>query len=509
VEIKSGHPNNDASLPSFWHPTRKELDDELRKALDAWNYLRGTKERYLPKETKEPDAAYRNRLNRAVYTGFFRDGIDSFAGILSRFELKDPPPSMVDLWQNIDNEGNDGKSFFMSADAMMLRDGGVCLGVEMPVNNAENRAQELAADVRPYLVSRPRGLMLNWRTRFIGGIELLECATFLEMVELPDGDYGVKHEPRYRVIKRGEWTVYKIEQQKGQGAEFVATVDTDEDGNERQGQYLMANGQPLPVAPIVWYAADGDLFGQGGMPMRQVLEHDLEHFRTRSDLAEKTHRVAMPVPVRTGQPPQPPGMPPEALEIGPNSVVDVPIGGTFAFAEPSCSSLAEQREQVGQIEALIKEKTANFAYGEGSPAKTATQSGLEAAHAQAGLSMLSARKGSVMQQLMAIWAMFTGEDADPEAGISMSSTIYDRPLDPPSRAQLIAEVDAGLVSRETAIEILQRGGANPITGSPEDELKRLKADESRMAAEIGVNDSEAVEPDSMVPGGNAQPAPIA
>jgi hypothetical protein len=55
----------------------------------------------------------------------------------------------------------------------------------------------------------------------------------------------------------------------------------------RQGEYLQPNGQPLPVAPLVWYSADGDQWGEGGMPMRQVLEHDLEHFRTRSDLAEK------------------------------------------------------------------------------------------------------------------------------------------------------------------------------------------------------------------------------
>jgi hypothetical protein len=88
---------------------------------------------------------------------------------------------------------------------------------------------------------------------------------------------------------------------------------------------------------------------------------------------------------------------------------------------------------------------------------------------------------------------------NPEAGISMSSTIYDRPLDPQGRAQIISEVDAGLLSRESAIEILQRGGANPITGSPEEELERIKADQSEIAAQIGVNDPEAVEPKEMLP----------
>lgn len=501
AEYKTGHPNDNPKLPSYWHPTRKELDAELQRAGDAWNYLRKVKARYLPKEAGEPQDAYDARLNRAVYTGFFRDGIDSFAGILSRFQLRNPPKSMENLWPNVDLEGNDGKSFFMGADSMMLRDGGVVLGVEMPPNTAANRAQELQAEVRPYLVQRARGLLLNWRTTFVSGVELVQRATFLEMVELPsdDGDFGVKHEPRYRVVEPGRWTVYKIEQQ-GQGKEWVATIDEDENGEPRTGAYLMRGGQPLPIAPIVWYSADGDAFGSGGLPMRQVLEHDLEHFRTRSDLAEKTHRVAMPVPVRTGAPPPAPGEAPMPLTIGPNSVVDVPEGGSFTFAEPAASSLAEQREQVAQIEGLIREKTANFAYGEGSPAKTATQAGLEAAHAQAGLSKLSARKDSAIQQLMAIWALFTGEELDDEAGISMSSTVYDRPLDPASRDQLLKEADAEVISRETVVEILQRGGANPITQTPDEELKRIERERKAAAEAFGVND-----PAMTGEQGNAQP----
>lgn len=509
MEFKSGHPSTDASLPSFWHPTRKDLDDDLKRALDCWNYLRGKKEAYLPKETGEPDPAYRARLNRAVYSAFFRDGIETFAGILSRFELRDPPATLADLEANIDNEGNDITAFMMGVDSMLLRDGGVCLGVEMPPNNASNRAQEVGASIRPYFVARSRGLLLNWRTTYVGGAEVLLRATFLEMVELPDGDFGTKLEPRYRVIEPGQWTVYRIEQQ-GKGHEYVATVDVDEDGNEKQGLYTQPNGQPLPVAPLVWYSGDGDQWGEGGMPLRQVLEHDLEHFRTRSDLAEKTHKLAMPVPVRTGMPVPAPGTAPEPLTIGPNSVVDVPEGGGFMFAEPSASSLAEQRSQVEAVEALIKEKTANFAYSDGGN-KTATQSALEAAHAQAGVSKLASRKDSAMQQLMKVWALFTGEPLNDDAGINVSSTIYDRPLDPQSRQVLIAEVDAGLLSRESAVEILQRGGANPITQSPGDELARLKQDERRAAAMVGVNDpavtGEDAEPAAPVGGGQQQLVP--
>lgn len=494
------HPTDQTDLPSYVRPTLKDLAEDLKRANDAWNYLRGAKAKYLPKEEGEPQPAYDARLNRAVYSGFYRDSIEAFAGILSRFELRDPPESFAALWSNIDNEGNDGKSFLMVADGMMLRDGGICLGVEMPPGQAGSRAEELTAGRRPYLVARARSRMLNWRTAFVGGREVATRCTFLEMVELEDGEYGVKHEPRYRVIEPGQWTVYRIKEVSGSG-KLVAEVDVDDDGNPKMGEYLMPGGQPLPVVPLVWYSADGEGWGTGGLPLRGVLEHDLEHFRCRSDLEEKRHRVSMPVPVRTGEPPVAPGQMPPPLVLGPNTVVDVPLGGSFAFAEPSASSLADQQKGIEHIEGLIREKTANFAYGEGSPAKTATQAGLEAAHAQAGISKLAARKQSALQELMAIWCLFTGEQLSDDAGINMSATIYDRPLGPQERAQVIAEVDAGILSKATAIEILQRGGANPVTQSPEEELERIREDQAEMASMIGVNDPEAVEPEQMVAGG--------
>jgi hypothetical protein len=235
------------------------------------------------------------------------------------------------------------------------------------------------------------------------------------------------------------------------------------------------------------------------MPLRQVMELDLEHFRMRSDLNEKRHRISMPVPVREGVPQPPPGMPPERLVLGPNSVVDVPLGGGFHFAEPLATSLKDQMDGIAHVEAMIRQKTMSFAYSsDGAAAKTATQVSLEAANVKNSITKMAARKESAMQRLMWIWCLFTGEQLSPEAGINMANSIYDRPLNPQERVQLIAEVDAGLVSRETAIEMLQRGGVNDITQSVDEELGRIRADERSAASRIGTNDPEST--------GDRQPA---
>jgi hypothetical protein len=300
---------------------------------------------------------------------------------------------------------------------------------------------------------------------------------FLEFVEVEDGDYGTTIEPRFRVLEPGAWKLLEVVEQSGSWE----IVEAD------AGQYLDSSGQPMSLIPVVWYSAEKDGFGRGGLPMRQLAEHSLEHFRTRSDLAEKTHKVAMPVPVRIGDTPAAPGQPPKPLVLGPNSVVDLPEGGSFTFAEPSAASLAEQRAQVEHIEQLIQLHTLNFQFG-GSNAKTATQVAMEGAETQAGIKRMAEAKGSVLQQLMAIWCLYTGEDLPEDAGIAMASTIYDKPLEAQEIAQL--HTLAGgveLISQESAIEELQRGGVNRATTSVEEELKRIKREEPQRQALLGVN----------------------
>lgn len=289
------------------------------------------------------------------------------------------------------------------------------------------------------------------------------------------------------MIGRGEWWLFKIERDAKNNLSAVL-VD--------QGQYVGANGQPLPVVPVVWYSGDQVGFGHGEMELQQVVEHSIDHFQQRSDLREKTHKCAMPVPVAIGRTPPAPGQAQRPLTIGPNTVIDLEPGGSFTFAEPSASSLVEQRNQISEVERLIARQTLGFLFGDPGGSKTAKQASMEGAQTENAIARIAQRKASAMQSLMAIWVMFTGEQLEAGAGLQMSDSIYEQPLEAADIAQL-QQLAGGveLISQRSAIEELQRSGRLKVTTSVDDELERLAKERPDPAEDVGLNDFGGLPPE--------------
>jgi hypothetical protein len=477
------HPTTDPALPSFVHPTLAEIEEDLAFVFDAWELLHGRKEAYLPQEPEEPNPAYQARVDRAVWTDFFGAALRGFAGVMARFELAEPPESLRLNQSNIDRQGNSIHAFFLSADQMVLRDGGVPILVEMPEQPGPTQAEALqAGSHHPYLVLHPRRMMLNWRTGIRNGAEYVRQAGFLEWHEDDDGGddgYGVSYRAFYRIITPGMWKLVEI---VTTSSGLTVQPALDADGNPMEGFYLDHRQRPLEYVPVIWYSACREAFGEGRLPMLHQALLNLQHFRKSSDYEEKDHKVNMPVPVEKGGLPPAPGEKRRTEAIGPNTLRRVSVGGDFFFAEPNASSLKETRAGIEAIEAHMRENSMSFMYGPGAN-KTAAQVGMEAAQTQASITTLREQKENVIQQIMRIWCDYTGETLSADAGISMSSALFDQPLTAQDQDQLAKRVDMGLQSRMTAIEELQRAGIIRATASAKDELARLRKElREQMAA---------------------------
>lgn len=472
------HPVDDPKLPSFRHRILRELREDLNRAQDAYACLRGVKQRYLPPEPAEPPEAYDARIGRAVFSDFFRFAIESLAGVLSKFTVTDAPATFTAAIQNIDLEGNDLVTWLTSVDSTTLRDGGTWLQVEMPPDTPGNRAEELITGRRPYLVQRPRVMGVNWHTSTGDGVRELDWVMFLEVAEepVPDG-FGTELVARYRQIGRGWQSLYKVEKQKN--GKWTFTIERDRE------PILGAGNVPINVCPVVWYPADFAAPGEGEQPLRQVMEHNIEHFQRRSDLREKDHKINMPVPVVTGATPPAAGDPMAPggsghrppFVIGPNTIVNLEVGGTFEFKEPSAQSLTFSQAQITEVEKLIGRQTLGFLFGDSGAVKTATQAGMEGAQTESAIIRMSRRKASAVQSLMQIWVLFTGEQLKPTAGIAMDDSVFEPPLDSQGIAQL-QSLTGGLelMSQRSGIETLQRRRYNLVTRTADEELERLAAE---------------------------------
>lgn len=480
--IRLNHPTDDPALPSFVHPLLLESMDDLETTLDCWNGLKGAKEKYLPKEPREPKKAYEGRLLRSSFNSFFRDAINAFAGVLSRYELNDAPASFQQHLNNIDGQGNSLRSFLMKADTWTMRDGGSLLLADMPPAPEEGATRADTRDRRPYLSIVDRRNLVNWDPLPGGQARSL---SILEVQERPVGLFGVEYVPRFRVMRGAMWAVYEL---TGEGKTWTATVAANPDGSPMAGVFRTGSGAELPAPPVRWYSGTNDGFAQGDIGLLPLANYALDHFREYSDLKELLHKTAIPVPVRKGVLGTGPGGSTPPMVLGSNSGIDLPQGGEFGFAEVTGAALGKHEEHLVHIENLIDRKTLAFLFS--GAQKTATQANLESVQMQATLQSIGEAKVSVVQSLMELWCQFSGETLAPTAGIELAEGIFDEPLTVEKLGLAERLYDRDLLSRRTVLYLQQKLGLLPPGQTIDKELEAIAADEPEPPAPIGINDLE-------------------
>lgn len=473
---KISHPTDDPNLPSFIHPNLAEVIDELDLVADCWDLLRGekTKKIYLPKEPGEHSRNYKSRLDRSSYPSFYKDGINAFAGVLSRYELKGFQKNFEASLNDIDGQGNSLKAWGMIADMLLMRDNGCLLMADMPSDKVDSRADEIIQGRRPFFSIAERKNVLNWRLKKVGRKLIPTAVTVREWHETEDGKYGMKLEPYYKVMKNGMWQSFKIKDSND--------IKTPNSGDRLElvdeGIFLGAGGSPLKYPPVIWYGPPRDGFG-GGAPMLLSLANlTLDWFREYSDLKELLHKCALPTAViKDAMRPRDQNGNTMPVILGPNSLIELFDQNADAFyLEPSATSLDKHLQHLSDIEKLIDRSTLSFLFS-GDAERTATQAQLESAQIQASITSLGEAKSSTWQSLGMLWGDFTGEYPDPDAGIDLLPGITDKPVDDALITLAGNLYDKGLLMRETVTKLAQRRGMLRPGIDGEQEAEQLKEED--------------------------------
>lgn len=468
-------PSNNPKLVSYCRPELQAIRPQLKRAQDCWDLLprdgdsieRSVRAAYLPQERGEPLDAYSGRLGRSSYPSTYRDSIRSFAGLLSRFQLTDSPSTLDAAQNDVDMRGSSLRRFLTEVDQYVLRDGAAAVMVEMPPQdlNITSRIEEIRSGRRPYVVLLKRDQVINWRSHLDAGREILDLVVVRLEEEVADGDYGSKTEEVFMVMVPGAWRKVVLNVQKsGQYTEEIVEEGTTS----------------LSEIPIAWVGSSSNSIGCSDVAMDSLAQLSIEHMQLRSDLAELIHKCALPAGVRIGDSLLPDGSP-KPLTIGPNSVLDLPEGGEFKWAEIGGGSLQRHQEEVLHVEKLMKEASLSFLWGDGG-SRTATEAALASSQVSSQIRAMIEGKMSAIRQVLHYWTQYTNEQLTEEAGISMNDSLVARPMEANDVAQLVSLNTNQLISHQTTLEELQRGGILDPDMSIEEELERI-AEEKAQAME--------------------------
>ncbi|WP_254935716.1 MULTISPECIES: DUF4055 domain-containing protein [unclassified Cyanobium] len=437
-------------LPWPLHPTLAALLPRLELIQDCWDLLAGRKEHYLPRGEREPESAYRRRLEGALPSGFFRDALRTFAGMLASSHWRELPASLQAVISDVDGRGTDLGVFLERADVLVLRDGAALIGVLPPEHlwpSEGDRQQALRRGDRlslPRLALLERRDVLNWHLP--GPQSLPDAVSF----RLPNPK--AQDEPLDPDRPQHSW-LYGSVALDGEGMS-IETIELMADPQASTGWRPQRSGlqhyRGISQLPLIWYASDGAAFGEGDLPHLGLAHQYLNHFRCQSDYQELLYRTALPVGVRTGVVGPMGSGTSEPVVLGPNSVIDLPDGASFQFVEIQARSLAEHRAWLESLDQGMRRDALIPSGAQGAP-RTATEISLAASQAYALLQSQAIQKASMFSSLLLHWCAITGEPVPVQQGPALLveiSPLAPAPKPQPTVAEMLQLHERGIVSEQ-------------------------------------------------------------
>ena len=499
------------SVPWAPHPSLIALQPSLRLTADCWALLAvsdgsGRKEHYLPKGEREPETAYRKRLDAARPSGFFRDALRTYAGMLSRGSWISLPASLTSVLTDVDGRGTDLGVFLAAADLLVLCDGAALVLVLPPEHSWPSEGDRQEALRRgdrlslPRLQLVPRANCLNWELPVSygppGRIVWREPvdrpasseptgpeAVLAEQINALLGDADAPdrwHSRSMQLLTTGDAT-------KGgsvtglQLAHHPVCADPQASSGWRCEEPVATTYEGIQRLPACWYTSDGSGFGEGDLPHLGLAHQYLNHFRCKSEYEELLSRTALPVGVRKGMVDAMGNSQAGPVVLGPNTCMDLPADASFEFVEIRARSLAEHRAWLQILDDTMRRDALIPSQNRGA-ARTEMEISLTASQSYALLQAMAIQKASLFSTLLQHWCSLSGELLDPGAGLQVTVSPLTPPIQPqPQVKEWIELYDKGVISREELRHQLALATANAISSPTLDDSPATRAGEVGLA----------------------------
>ena len=404
--------------------------------LGGTRAMRAAGTTFLPKWPGEEKESYDARLATAtLFPAFGRTlGVMSGKPFSKQITLGEDTPPKIKTWcDDVDLQGNSLHTF-----AAMMMDEALGFGlagilVDYPrVSGARTLADERAIGARPYMVAIRHNQILGWKAQRSNGATVLTQLRLAESKEVDDGEFGVKQEPRVRVLTPGAWAVY-----------MPGAKDTDDWVLEEDGTTTL---QAIPFAPV--YGSKRG-FMDGVSPLLDLAYLNVKHWQSQSDQDTILHVARVPILAMIGADDE------SKLTVGAAAAVKLPLNGDMKFVEHTGKAIEAGAKSLEALEDQMIQTGAELLVQK--PGKrSATEASNDAEANKSELQRITEGFEDSLDQALQFMAAWVNEAQGGHASLFKdfgAATLTE------AGAQLVISMQqAGYITKATAIKELQRRG---------------------------------------------------
>lgn len=456
------------------HPAYERMRarwEKCRALMGGTDEIREGAELYLPRLVDESDEAYEFRLKLcAVFNGFKRT-VKACVGLLLEKNPQlgeDMPPRLQQLWEDVDQAGTHGDVYTkqIAEDAMI--DGHAGTLVDYPhIANPEKVSadDEQRMQLRAFWVRYKAEDIIKLVYAKVSGVKVIALLVLRETSEEVAGRFGVRTVTRYRVFRRTDagitWELWRAE------AAGVAVNEVEE--------RPIRGVKQIPFSLLVAGDELGDF--ETRPPLENLADLNLEHHQLKTDIRNLQSLACVPTQVRIGAPKDDSGNYPP-ITLGPRSTIEAPYPPDGApsvpkpvyWHTPDVSVLEPALRSLEDVKADMGAAGMAFLAPDKRAAETAEAKRIDASAQNATLSTVSRSVQDHLEEVFGFTAEYMAEKA---GSVTLNREFELAVLEPAMVAAYTKAAEAGKLSIETFLKLLERGRALPEGFDHEDELRRI------------------------------------
>lgn len=452
--------------PSLDHLKLQPYWADVEAIRGGTKKMRELGEAYLPCEPQEDPEAYARRLSRAVLSPIYARLVRGLAGMILRkpVNVPDAPEEVVRHLDNLDLQGSDLQQFSQELLTGAIDHGYGGIWVDYPrAEGITNRAEEVAAGVRPYWNYYPASQILSLKWQQQGSNRYLKQIRLLQHVTEADGDWGEKSIEQVFVCDRdGEAVTWRS---------FRENEETEKWEVHEQGTISLSE------IPFAIFYSDYKRRTNQPPPMSEVVALNIRHYQVSADQDNSIHVASVPRLFLFGVAPE------DVAAIGGvgEAICIAKEGSRAEWLAPDVSAFEPNEKRLDRLEAQMQTLGLTVMLSQKASAETADSKRMDRVEGDSQLAVIAQSLQQALDEALKFHAAYLGESVVLKAQVNRDFDLST--MDSGMISALTGVVNAAALTKRTFLGLLKEAEIGlPDDFDVEAELSELESEFTKQSA---------------------------